>query len=442
MCDLCPPYLQQCVAPIRKQPQRTTAGGRAACTRPQRGRTCGDTGPAGPTAATGGLSGPSAPAGQGPCCLTGLPPQSGGRGWREELQEAPAASLSHLGPSGSLFLIWLLNFSPPFLDSFFFSPPYSFDLSLFCSLVLLFLLVHPSLPSSPFLPFFLDYSFSPLYLLVLVFLPFNQIILFSSLLYILFNFSFDFNGWSLNFSCFSVFSKQLIQTLLVVFFPFFLNSLLKSPKTKKSNIQTLFFDFLSWQADIPSSPFSSFFFFLLYAGKWSSHNVGLQHLWSLTSPSSVSKFLLFPGLKKKEAKPDTYGCSFLLLLSVYFHLYISLYFFFSLHLSGCNRHQHPLLVVLTMNPFPSCVASHFSIIPLFFWISEGTIYPIVPKGANLDYFGGSRLLLIDWLFLPLLFFFFIPLSREWFIQPSRSSFRLCVGLEGDRSSWSKKMLSW
>lgn len=102
MGDLCPPYLQLCEAPTRKQPRRTAAGGRAACTRPQTGRTCGGTGPAGPTAETGDLSGPIAPTGPGPSCP---PPQSGGPGWREEQREAPGASWSHLTPSGSLFTL-------------------------------------------------------------------------------------------------------------------------------------------------------------------------------------------------------------------------------------------------------------------------------------------------------------------------------------------------
>lgn len=150
MCDLCPPYLQQCEAPIRTQPRRTVAGGRAACTRPQRGRTCGGTGPAGPTAATGGLSGPSAPAGPGPRRLPGPPPRCGGRGWREELQEAPGASLSHLGPSGSL--LSSLPFKPFFKP---FSPPLLVLCLFFLFvLVLLFILIFPLGSSfSPLLPF-------------------------------------------------------------------------------------------------------------------------------------------------------------------------------------------------------------------------------------------------------------------------------------------------
>lgn len=123
----CSPYLQLCGALIGKQPQRTMASGRDACTPPQRVRTCGGTGPAGPTAVTGGLSGPSAPTDPGPCCLPGvLTPQCGGWGWREELQEAPGASLSHLGPSAFLLIF---SFKPFCL---FFWIIFSFFLLLMC----------------------------------------------------------------------------------------------------------------------------------------------------------------------------------------------------------------------------------------------------------------------------------------------------------------------
>lgn len=134
MGDPCPPYLQLCVAPIRKQRRRTAAGGRAACTRPQTVRTCGGTGPAGPTAVTGGLSGPIAPAGPGPCCP---PPQCGERGWREEQREAPGASLSHLGPPGSLFT--RLNSFSSFSGFFFFNSAFCFYFFLFSSVPIIFI---------------------------------------------------------------------------------------------------------------------------------------------------------------------------------------------------------------------------------------------------------------------------------------------------------------
>lgn len=175
------PYLQLCEAPTRKQPQQTAAGGRAACTLPQRGRTCGGTGPAGPTAATGGLSGPSAPADPRPRYLRGPPLQCGRRGWRVELQEGPGAASSHLG-SCSLFLFFILiclfgftnsfslsGFSScilPFLflreQSMSFNLDYSFDSSRFYSLPLLFHLVYCCLP---FCLSLLEYSLFSLYLL-------------------------------------------------------------------------------------------------------------------------------------------------------------------------------------------------------------------------------------------------------------------------------------
>ena len=98
-------------------------------------------------------------------------------------------------------------------------------------------------------------------------------------------------------------------------------------------------------------------------------------------------------------------------------------------------------VVVKPFSFSSCVTFSSQLL-----LSSGfriyRIYPVVPKGTNLTLIGCSCLLLMDWLASPLLFFFCSPLLWKWFIWPSWSSSRLCVGLEGERSSWSEKMLSW
>lgn len=184
MGDLCTPYPQLCAAPMRRRPRRTAAGGRAACTRPQRGRTCGGTGPAGPTAGTGDLSGPIAPAGPGPC----RPPRRcGGPGWREEQREAPGASWSHLTPSASFSSFSCLYF----LFIFFFSWIcfYIFNVSLICSLFLL-LLFHP-----PFLSLII--SFFSLYLVLICLSPFFLRVLFIPSFFAIY--SCKFSRQSLNF---------------------------------------------------------------------------------------------------------------------------------------------------------------------------------------------------------------------------------------------------
>lgn len=160
MGDLCTPYPQLCVAPMRRRPRRTAAGGRAACTRPQRGRTCGGTGPAGPTAGTGDLSGPIAPAGPGPC----RPPRRcGGPGWREEQREAPGASWSHLTPSASFSCLYFFFF---FVESvfIFLMCPWFALYSCFSSFILLF---------CPWLSLF-----SSLYLVLICLTPFFLCVLF------------------------------------------------------------------------------------------------------------------------------------------------------------------------------------------------------------------------------------------------------------------------
>lgn len=70
--------------------------------------------------------------------------------------------------------------------------------------------------------------------------------------------------------------------------------------------------------------------------------------------------------ERKQHKQIPVVSPFLLLLSVCFHLYISLYLFLSLRLNGCDRHQHPPLLLLTMKSFPSCVPSLFLYYSSFF----------------------------------------------------------------------------
>lgn len=351
MGDPRPPYLQLCVAPIRKRRRRTAAGGRAACTRPQTVRTCGGTGPAGPTAATGGLSGPIAPTGPGPCCP---PPQCGGRGWREEQREAPGASLSHLGPPGSLFT--RLNSFSSFYGFFFFNSAFCFYFFLFNSVSLL--LICPS--------FALYSCFSSwIILLLLAFFPLDY---FLYLLCVCFKsccpLSFSLFSWyfSSPFFLYSSVSDLFLSlltirpcvdfflgqslNLLVHFFTLFQNNLSKSLKSK-NKFRLFLADKLIFL--LPSLVLFFFFVFLerVKFPKMLVYNI-TDH-YRVTEKLLVFCFIppFFPGFKKQNDKTRHFS-------SVTLSLFSSLY----------------LLVFVASEWMQQTPASSFSRLVLFFIFSR------------------------------------------------------------------------